>query len=393
VRIAIVAPPWVPIPPPAYGGTELAIDLLARGLQAAGHEVLLFTTGESTCPVPRAFALPEADGMNMGSCVTELGHVMEAYDVVRDHDVVHDHTIAGPVYSERFPTLPVVTTNHGPFNPELSRIYRRIDDRVSLIAISHDQASRARGIKIAAVIHHGIDTAQFPVGRGDGEYFLYLGRMAPQKGVHRAARVARAAGVRLIIAAKMREAAERRYFESMVEPLLGPDVTYVGEVTWDDKLELLLGATAVLNPIRWPEPFGLVMIEALATGTPVLAFAEGAAPEIIDDGVTGFLCADEAAMVEAIGRVGALDRSACRAAVEARFSVERMVAAHVALYERAIGMVGGSSYRLARRSPARLSVVGPGSDDLDIDLDRPTFPFPNGNRTPPGTAPLEAIGE
>ena len=182
-----------------------------------------------------------------------------------------------------------------------------------------------------------LKAAHFPVGDGsgdeDGPYVLFLGRMAADKGAHRAIEVARPAGIRIFLAAKMREPWEMRYFSEYVEPLLGDDAHYLGEVSHERKLELLSGASALLFPIRWNEPFGMVMIEALACGTPVLAFPEGAAPEVVDHGRTGFLCDDEDAMVEAIGRIGQLDRSDCRLAVEGYFSTNRMVAEHIELFE------------------------------------------------------------
>ena len=263
--------------------------------------------------------------------------MIHAYEAVKTCDVVHDHTVMGPFYSEHFPGLPVATTIHGPFNEELTDLYRATADRVPLIAISHAQRRAAPEIPIARVIHHGVDASVFPVGDGggdeDGPYVLFLGRMAHDKGAHRAVQIARAAGIRILMAAKMREPWEMRYFAEDVEPLLGPEAQYLGEVSHERKLELLAGASALLFPIRWNEPFGMVMIEAMACGTPVLAFPEGAAPEVVDDGRTGFLCEDDAAMVEAIGRLGELKRSDCRLAVEGYFSTNRMVAEHVELFE------------------------------------------------------------
>ncbi len=313
------------------------MDRLARGFAAAGHDVLLFTTGDSTCPVPRKWVLERAEGMRIGMAVPELRHLIHAYEVVGDCDVVHDHTVIGPVYSERFPGLTVVTTNHGPFNEELTDVYRSISPRVPIIGISRAQVAQADDVPVARVIHHGVDPEAFPVGAGDGGFYLFLGRMAPEKGAKRAALVARNAGVSLLIAAKMREPWEFRYYEEQVQPLLGDDVHYVGEVGGAEKLELLGAARALVNPIRWPEPFGLVMIEAMACGTPVLAFKEGAAPEIVEDGVTGFLCDDVDDMADAVKRVDELDRAACRAVVEGYFSTARMVAEHVALFEELSG--------------------------------------------------------
>jgi len=336
MRIAQIAPPWAPVPPPLYGGIELVVDLLCRGLQASGHEVTLHTVGESTCPVDRRWVLPTAEGERIGAAVPELRHVLHAYDHLGDVDLVHDHTMMGPFYAERFPRLPVVTTIHGPFNDELTELYRAVDQRVPIVCISRDQRASGPSVRVAAVIHHGLYAADFPIGDGSGGYCLFLGRMAPEKGPHRAIAACRQAGVRLVMAAKMREERERRYFETEVAPHLGPDVEYLGEVDHTTKLALLGGASALINPIRWAEPFGLVMVEALACGTPVLSFPEGAAPEIVDDGRTGFLCADEDGLAAAIGRIGEIDRATCRAAVEGYFSVERMVDEHVALYERVL---------------------------------------------------------
>ncbi len=334
MRIAIIAPPWLPVPPPAYGGTENVLDALARGLEDAGHDVLLCTTGDSTCPVAKSSIFERAVGVGSGSSVDEIRHVLHAYEEAQDCDVVHDHTLVGPLYSAAFPKLPVVTTNHGPFNADLIGLYRALSRRLPVVAISRHQASTASGVPIAAVIHHGVGVADFPVGGGGGGYALFLGRMHPGKAPHVAAHIARRAGLPLRIAAKMREPEERAYFDAMVRPLLGGEVTYVGEVDRRTKLELLAGADCLLNPIAWPEPFGMVMIEALACGTPVLATPWGAAPEIVEDGAVGFVRSTEAGLVQAIGRVHEIDRATCRSHVEENFSVESMVAKHVELYER-----------------------------------------------------------
>lgn len=327
------------VPPTAYGGTETVLDALARGLHTAGHDLLLFTTADSTCPVPRAAILPQAIGVGVGGSATEMRHVIHAYQAAVDAraDIVHDHTLIGPVYAERFAGLQVVTTNHGPFQSELGDYYRAIGDRTPVIAISHHQASTATGIPVAAVIHHGVDLERFPVGHGDGGYAVFLGRMCPEKGVDTAIRVARRAGIPLRIAAKMSEPAEKLYFDQRVRPLLGADIEYVGEIGGTDKTALLGGATCLLNPIAWPEPFGMVMVEALACGTPVVATPMGAVPEIVDHGHTGFVCSGESALAAAMKEVARLDRHQCRVAVATRFSAERMVSNHLALYETLVG--------------------------------------------------------
>ena len=336
LRIGIIAPPWVSVPPPVYGGTELVVDQLARGLAAEGHSVELFTTGDSTCPVRSSWLYPTALGTTADPGA-ELAHVQHAYEVLSNVDLVHDHTLTGPVWASSWrPELPVVTTNHGPFTPQMVAHFRSFADRVPIVAISHAQRRSAPEVRVAAVIHHGVDIDHFPMGDGTGGYLLFLGRMSTDKGVHRAITVARAAQKPLVIAAKMWEPEERRYFAEEVEPRLGGDVVYVGQVGGQRKLDLLGGAIALVNPIRWPEPFGLVMIEALACGTPILAFSEGSVPEIVEHGRTGFVCSDEADMARRVQDAAKLSRCACRASVARRFSTEQFLERHLALYRRVL---------------------------------------------------------
>lgn len=339
MRIGVIAPPWAPIPPVLYGGIEVIVDQLATGFQDAGHDVLLFTTGDATCAVPRRHHLDQAEGRRIGYTAPELRHVLAAYDVMRDWgaDLVHDHTLAGPVHAasrssgDKLP-FPVVTTMHNQFDVELTDIYRRVAGEVAIVAISHAQRRPVPDLPIARVIHHGIRAADFPVGDGQGGYCLFLGRMSPDKGPHRAMEAAYKAGMPLLMCAKMRDPWEFDYFDEYVRPYLNEDIQYLGEVPHERKLELLAGAAALLFPIRWNEPFGMVMIEALACGTPVLAFPEGAVPEVIEDGRTGFLCREVADLSEAIGRIGELDRATCRGAVEGYFSADRMVREHLELF-------------------------------------------------------------
>ena len=286
--IAIIAPPWLPVPAPAYGGTEAVLDELARGYQAAGHHVVMVCHPDSQCPVPKASVIPAEDTLRMGRMSIELEHAIGAYELVQHADIVHDHTLAGPMYSARFPNLPVVTTNHNSFSRTYNAIYSAVVPRVGLVAISHSHAA-STDIPVDAVVHHGIDVENYPFGAGDGGYVALLGRMVANKGVHRAIAVARAAGMPLQIAAKMREPNEVAYFEEFVQPHLGDDVIYLGEVDANDKRELLASAAALLNPISWREPFGMAMLESLACGTPVVGCPQGAAPEIVEHGLTGFL--------------------------------------------------------------------------------------------------------
>jgi glycosyltransferase involved in cell wall biosynthesis len=332
MKIALIAPPWLPVPPPAYGGTEAVIDTLAVGLQQAGHDVTLYAHPGSTTPVRRCSIVTSLDEQPViGDGSWELSHVIGAYDALDNDTVVHDHTLAGPLLARRSPNLAVAVTNHGPYVTHTERVLRAYPSNVRLISVSRSQAGSTD--LPSTVIHHGIDVAGMPFGDGDGGYALFLGRMTETKGVHRAIQVARAAGTRLVIAAKMREPNEIAYFRAFVEPHLDDDVVYAGEVDVSSKRDLLAGAVALINPIRWLEPFGMVMIEALACGTPVLACPHGAAPEIVEHGVHGFLDDDLHILAGHLHGIAQLDRTACRDHVAEHFSVGRMVAGHVALYE------------------------------------------------------------
>jgi len=360
LRIGVLAPPWVSVPPVGYGGTERVIDRLARGLRSAGHDVRLWTTGDSSCPVPVGFTYPTARTQAMGTSSIELKHTLEGYEWFANEqcDVIHDHTLVGPLLGRA--SAPVTTTHHCRFdNPEFATIFGRLDATVPIIAISRDQASIAArlGIRVAHVIHHGIDVADVPVGDGLGDdrgrYLLFLGRMSPDKGVLEAIEIARAAGHRLLVAAKMRSADEIAFYRDVVASRFGGSIEYVGEVRGADKDRLIGAATALLNPIQWPEPFGLVMIEALAAGTPVISTRWGAASEIVEHGRTGFLSDDPDALVRAVRSVERLDRRACRDDIAKRFSVDEMVSRHVGAYRELLTGQG----RAHRAFTQQLSLV------------------------------------
>jgi glycosyltransferase involved in cell wall biosynthesis len=361
MHIGLVAPPWLPVPPSGYGGTESVVDALARGLAGAGHEVTLFATGDSTCPVRRAWFHERAQPDRLGDAAVELPHAAGAHDHLATVDLIHDHSLVSARLAvrrtrpERRPTL--VLTAHNPFQARERAAWREVGRGAAVVAISHDHAGTAPPGVVNTVIHHGLEVDRLPVGTGNGGYALFLGRMAPCKGVDMAIDAARRAGLPLRIAAKMRLPEEIAWFDEAIRPRLGGDVEYVGEVAGADKTELLRHARVLLNPIRWHEPFGLVMIEALACGTPVVALAQGSAPEIVDDGVTGFLATDLDGLVAGLARVGALDRRDCRAAARARFSVGRMVADHLALYGRLLaGARARPAVPRAGRRPARPAV-------------------------------------
>jgi glycosyltransferase involved in cell wall biosynthesis len=336
LRVGLIAPPWLPVPPNGYGGIEEIINVLARGLVAHGHEVVLFAAADSTCPVEVRSAIGPAPGVDVGGSAVEIHHTVSAYESLRDVDVIHDHTAIGPLIGFAERRKNVITTNHNPFSPPYGSGFALVSRSVSVVAISEHQASTARDVAIAQVIHHGLDPATFPVGTGSGNSLVFLGRMSPSKGPDRAIAIAQAAGVPIVLAGKQHTDAERDFFEAKIRPALGPDVTFVGELGPVDKMAILGDAIALINPISWDEPFGMVMLESLACGTPVLAFGRGAAPEIVAPGVTGFLAEDDAGLIDAVGHLGELDRAACRAAVEGHFSAARMVNDYVALYDRVV---------------------------------------------------------
>ncbi|HEY6793496.1 MAG TPA: glycosyltransferase family 4 protein [Kineosporiaceae bacterium] len=339
MRIGLIATPWVPVPPPRYGGTEAVIDNLARGLRDAGHDVELFTVGESTCDVTRSWLFKECMEPMHDSIIESL-HVEAAYRALADSDVdvIHDHTVVGPLLgSHAAPArVPVVTTVHGQFTDVARQVYSRMPSGVSIVAISHPHRACAPEVPVEAVIPHGIDTHRYVPGPGGGGYLAFVGRMSPEKGVHRAIEVARRSGLPLIIMVKMRAPEEHQYFEDVVKPMLGSDIELMFEPEEAERIGLVGKAEALINPITWPEPFGLVMAEAMACGTPVVASPHGAAQEIVEPGITGFLESEVDDLATAVGRIGELDRADCRAAAERRFSMERMVADHVRLYRRLI---------------------------------------------------------
>lgn len=332
MRVGLIAPPWVPVPPTAYGGTEAVVDVLARALVARGIEVRLFTVGTSTCPVPREY-LHEEPVTPMNSTLPELAHVTAAYEALADVDLIHDHTVLGPLPARRVARhIPVVSTVHHAFTPVARRVATEIARHAAVVAISRDHARSARGVPISAVVPHGIDLDLYrPADTVDGA-LMFVGRMSPDKGPHRALHVAHEVGRPLRMAAKARTEEEQAYEREEVLPLLRASDEAPREMRTTERVAGLSRAAALVNPIRWREPFGLVMAEALACGTPVLAFAEGAAPEIVEHGRTGFVCRDEREMIRAVHRLHRIDRRACRTAAERLFSADRMAADYEDLY-------------------------------------------------------------
>ncbi|HJV98973.1 MAG TPA: glycosyltransferase family 4 protein [Arthrobacter sp.] len=333
MRIGLVAAPWIPIPPVGYGGIERVVDTLARGFIAEGHDVLLAAASDSTCPAPLVPGMRPSEPAELGFTLSELSHVIRAYDGLDGVDIIHDHTLAGPLAARRRPGVPVVTTIHGPLIPASADLYRAMAADTAIIGISRDQTSHVPDVPVTRVIHHGMDVAAVPVGSGKGGYACFVGRICPDKGVLEAIHIARRAGIPLRIAAKMRERDELAYFHSVIEPILGSNEEFLGELGDADKYRLMGEAMAFLNPIQWSEPFGLVMIESLSTGTPVVGTPIGSAPEIVDHGKTGYLGPTEQ-LHSFLRLAAALDRSLCRDRALKLFSTERMVGNHLDLYAK-----------------------------------------------------------
>jgi glycosyltransferase involved in cell wall biosynthesis len=334
LRIAIVAPPWFSVPPRAYGGIESMVADLVDGLVERGHHVTLVGAGQPGTKAQQFIPIyPEPPSARLGEAMPEAVHAAAAAAALADLDVdvVHDHTLAGPLLARNRPT-PTVTTAHGPVGGEPGDYMAWLGDTVEVVAISDAQRRHRPDINWIATVHNSVDVSTFPFGAGDGGYVLFLGRFNPDKAPHVAIDAARAAGRRIVLAGKLNEPAERRYFESEIRPRLGPGVEYVGEADALTKRQLYAGAEALLFPVCWEEPFGLVMIEAMACGTPVVALRRGSVPEIVHHGLTGLVVDRHDLLPSAIEVVGQLDRHDCREHVQRHFDAPAMVAGYEAVY-------------------------------------------------------------
>ena len=341
LRIAVLAPPWFAVPPTGYGGIEWIVSLLSDGLADAGHDVTLFASGDSRTRAKLSAVFETAPSEHIGRTFWELRHVLSCYARYDEFDVINDHS--GPpsaVIGGAVPT-PVVHTVHGPLDGDPGEIYQahaKVAPSVGLISISMNQRKPKPDLNWLANCPNALDLTMYPCKPHRGDYLLFLGRMSPDKGAHRAVAVAMNMGVPLKIAGKCREPKEQQYFDELVAPHLGPahDIEYLGEVNHGQKVELLQDARATLFPIDWEEPFGLVMIESMACGTPVVATRWGAVPEVIEDGRTGIIVDDFRLMPAAVEEADKLDPLECRRYVEERFAPERMVADYVDAYRVAI---------------------------------------------------------
>jgi glycosyltransferase involved in cell wall biosynthesis len=340
MRIAQIAPLAESVPPKLYGGTERVVSWLVEELVEHGHEVTLFASGDSKTranlvPVwPRALRLgrPRSDPVAAQAALLEMVATQAA-----DFDIIHSHVdwLHLPLLSRL--GVPFVTTPHGRLDlPGLSALTRRFP-KAPFISISENQRIPLREANWLGTVYHGLPPDALRPSLVPGSYLAFLGRLTPEKGPEVAIRIARAAGLPLRIAAKVPRG-DGRYFKERLEPLIdGDQVQLTGEVNDKTKEAFLAGAAALLFPIDWPEPFGLVMIEAMACGTPVIAFRRGSVPEVIEDGVSGCIVESEEEAVQAVKGLGQLDRSRVRAAFECRFTAGRMAQEYVRNYHKLVG--------------------------------------------------------
>jgi glycosyltransferase involved in cell wall biosynthesis len=345
MRIAQVAPLYESVPPPGYGGTERVVSWLTEELVRRGHEVTLFASGDSQTSAQ--LIAGSASALRTSSIARDplANHYLMLEQVRKlsgEFDVIHFHTDYVHFPMTRQSRFAHVTTLHGRLDlPDLPALYAEFAE-VPVVSISRAQRRPLPGANWVGNVYHGLPENSLTFHEKDGEYLAFIGRISPEKRPDRAIRIAEAAGMKLRIAAKV-DKADREYFDTLIKPLLAkPHVEYIGEIGDADKSEFLGNAYACLAPIDWPEPFGLNMIEAMACGTPIIAFRHGSVPEIVEDGVNGFIVESVQEAIAAVHRVPELSRASCRDIFERRFTAQRMAGDYLKAYAQQIRM--GATY-------------------------------------------------
>jgi glycosyltransferase involved in cell wall biosynthesis len=337
LKLAIVAPPWYDVPPAGYGGIERVCYYLANGLTERGHDVTLVGagSGDGSTSFIQTSAVPASESHTIGDALPEVIHAARSSQALAELelDLIHDHSLAGPL-TARGPGPPTLITAHGPVSGDFGSYFRALGDDVGLVAISESQRQSAPDLPWVATIHNALDVAEYPFGTDKQDYVAFVGRMTADKGVAEAIDAARGAGRHLILAAKCAEEEEWRYFEREIEPRLGDDVEWIQDADADRTNSILVHARCTVFPIQWREPFGMVMIESMACGTPVVALRNGSVPEVIEDGVTGFIRDEPDELPDAIERSGELDPQACRDRVIRLFDVPDMISKYEAAYRK-----------------------------------------------------------
>jgi glycosyltransferase involved in cell wall biosynthesis len=357
LRIALLAPPWIPVPPGGYGGIEAVVAQLAGELVRRGHDVTLFAAPGSRSPAKVRALLDRPYPDEIERSLHEADHVARAFEDIesaaedgRPFDVVHDHCgFVAFAMADRL-RAPLVHTLHGPFTEETSAFYARHAWKAPVVAISRAQLESAPdGLRVAGVVPNPIDAERWPLEREKERYLLWVGRMTAEKGPHRAIAAAKQAGMRLLLAGPVQPGQEAFFERHVVPDLDGEQIIYVGEVAGERKRRLFSRARALLMPIRWPEPFGMVMLEAMVCGTPVIAFPEGSARELVIPGETGFLVDDESQMAHAARDLDGIDPVRCRQTIVERCDVRCVTRAYEQIYVRIADAKGteGNELRVA----------------------------------------------
>ena len=332
MRIAVLSPISWRTPPLHYGPWESVVSLLTEELVHMGLDVTLFATGDSrtsgklvaVCP------RPYSEDSSVDPKVAECLHISEIFERAAEFDLIHNNFDFLPLTYSGLVETPVLTTIHGFSSPKILPVYRKYDARSHYVAIS--DSDRSPDLNYIATVHHGIDVSQFPFSNTEGQYLLFFGRIHPDKGAREAIDVARRAGIKLVLAGIIQD---QDYFDAEVEPHIdGTTVEYLGSVGPDRRADVLGGALALMHLINFDEPFGLSVIESMACGTPVIAFRRGSMPEIIRHGETGYMVEDIEGATKAVASVGSINRFACRADVEKRFTNTRMARDYVRVYEK-----------------------------------------------------------
>jgi glycosyltransferase involved in cell wall biosynthesis len=340
MHIAMVAPPYFSVPPSAYGGIETVVADLVDALVARGHKVTLIGAGNHGTRAQRFLTtFDEGPASQLGEVMPEIVHAAKVASLLEalDVDVIHDHTQAGPLMG-RGRLTPTVVTAHGPVHGEPGEFFQALGDTVQLVAISDAQRDSAPDLAWSATVHNAIRAETFPFRADKDDYAMFLGRFHPHKAPHLAIDAARAAGLPIVLAGKCSEPIERAYFSREIEPRIGSDVTIFGVADGAAKRKLLANAACMIFPICWEEPFGMVVIEAMVCGTPVVALNRGAVPELIVHGHTGIVVDHPDEMPEGIARARRIDPAMCRKHVETNFTVEVMAEGYEEVYRRALSM-------------------------------------------------------
>ena len=340
MRIAQIAPLWERVPPPAYGGIELVVGLLTDELVRRGHEVTLFASGDSITLAKLVSVHPRAlrlDPTIKDCSIYEMLNLASVYGLSEEFDIIHAHTGHGALSYANLVKTPTVHTLHGIFTPDNEKMFR-FGKNQPYVSISNTQREARLELNYVATVYNGIDVSsyKFHAQPEDPPYLAFLGRISPEKGAHLAIEIAKLAGWRLKMAGKV-DAVDVEYFEKEIKPQIDSDqIEYLGEANHTQKNALMGGAVATLFPITWREPFGLVMVESMASGTPVIAMKLGSTVEIIAHGKTGFLCHNTTECINALDQVTHLDRYACREHVENFFNTRQMTDGYEAVYQKIV---------------------------------------------------------